>query len=177
MNFENVLRFLSEYLNQEKIDHALIGGLALGAYGITRVTVDLDILTHLDHRDGIVRFLESLGYETLSKSEAFSNHLHPMPEMGRIDFVYVTGSTAETVLREARDHVIFTDQKIKVIKAEHMIAMKLFAMASDPSRTHREMEDIRNLLALDGVNREETKGYFEKYASLATYGKLLEDLE
>lgn len=36
-------------------------------------------------------------------------------------------------------------------------------MKNDPSRTFRELEDIRFLLMLNGVDRELVKGYFEKH--------------
>ena len=177
MNFENVLRFLTDFLDKEGIDHALIGGFALGAYGVSRATVDLDMITHLDNRDTIVEFLESLGYETLARSEAFSNHEHPIPDMGRIDFLYVSADTAETILEEALVHPIFSNERIKVVKPEHLIALKLFSASADPNRYHREMEDIRSLMATETIDREEVRRYFEKYSSLEELEKLLESLE
>jgi len=177
MNFENVLKFLKEFFDKERVDYALIGGLALSAYGISRTTTDVDILTHLDNRDRIVRFLESVGYETLTRSDAFSNHEHPMSTMGRIDFLFVSGDTAETILNEARVHPIFIDQKIKVVKPEHLVALKLFSKSANPARHNQETEDIRNLLALEQTDREEVKGYFLKFASLEEYDKALEGLD
>ena len=45
--------------------------------------------------------LESLGYETLYVSSGYSNHLHPLPFMGRVDFVYVPGDTAHVLFENA----------------------------------------------------------------------------
>ncbi len=177
MNFENVLKFLQKFFDKEGMDYALIGGLALSAYGISRTTIDVDMLTHLDNRDRIVRFLESLGYETLARSEAFSNHEHPISDMGRIDLLYVSGDTAKTVLKEAREHPIFIDQKIKVVKPEHLVALKLFSKSANPARHNQETEDIRNLLALEQIDLEEVKGYFLKFASLEEFDKVLEGMD
>jgi hypothetical protein len=52
---------------------------------------------------------------------------------------------------------------LAVPRPEHLAAMKVFAMKNDPSRTFRELEDIRFLLTLDGVDREMVRGYFEKH--------------
>ena len=173
MNFENVLKFVKDFFDKGNVDYALIGGFALGAYGISRATVDLDILIHEENGEAIVRFLESLGYETLARSEAFSNHEHPIPAMGRIDFLYVSGETAETILGEAEVRPIFGNDSIKVVKPEHLIALKLYALSVAPHRYHREMEDVRALLGLAGIDREEVEGYFVKYASLEEYEKLM----
>lgn len=159
------------------MDHALIGGVALSAYGIIRTTIDLDILTHYEYKQTIVKFLESLGYETLSSSTAFSSHEHPLPGMGRIDFLYVSDRTAERILKEARKKTVFEDKKIKVVKPEHLIALKLYAVKCNPDRRHKEWEDIRNLLKLSRLNLEEVQEYFQKYSTPEKKKELMGDEE
>lgn len=44
MNFALILKFLIENFTREKIDFALIGGFALQAAGVTRITQDIDLL-------------------------------------------------------------------------------------------------------------------------------------
>ena len=44
MDFIVVFKFLVETLKRQKIDFALIGGLALQTAGITRTTRDIDLL-------------------------------------------------------------------------------------------------------------------------------------
>jgi hypothetical protein len=68
---------------------AVIGGLGLVGHGVTRATVDLDLVTEAAAQDHLVAFLESQGYETLHRSAGYSNHLHENPERGRVDFVYL----------------------------------------------------------------------------------------
>ena len=51
---------------------------------------------------------------------------------------------------------------VSVVKAEHLIALKVFAMKNDSERAFREMADLQQLLRLPGIDREEVRGYFEK---------------
>lgn len=41
--------------------------------------------------------------------------------------------------------------------------MKLQAMTNDPEREQQELADIRFLLALPGVDRQEVTGYFRRH--------------
>ena len=66
----------------------------------------------------IVDFLEALGYETLHKSRGFSNHLHPLSNLGRIDFVYVNDETAEILFAETKSLPVFQGLSIPVLRAE-----------------------------------------------------------
>lgn len=52
---------------------------------------------------------------------------------------------------------------VPVLSAEHLAAMKIFAMKNDPTRILAELEDIRFLLTLPDIDRDEIRGYFEKH--------------
>ena len=47
---------------------ALIGGVALVAYGLSRTTLDLDFALDAASQEDVVQFLESLGYETVHRT-------------------------------------------------------------------------------------------------------------
>jgi hypothetical protein len=46
--------------------------------------------------------------------------------------------------------------------AEHLAAMKVHAMRSDPARTLKEMADIQFLLGIPGIDEAEIRRYFER---------------
>ena len=71
MNFERV-NTVGDFLERERRRHAVAGAIALHAYGISRATQDLDLVTEADAQDSQVSFLESLGYETLYRSPGSS---------------------------------------------------------------------------------------------------------
>jgi hypothetical protein len=51
----------------------------LHAHGITRATADLDLVTVREAQGALVESLERTGYETLYRSEGYSNHVHADP--------------------------------------------------------------------------------------------------
>lgn len=160
MDFSKVIGEIGRFFDKEGTRFALAGAFALHAYGLSRATFDLDFVTEADVRERIVAFLESLGYETLYASQGYSNHLHPDPEMGRIDLIYVDSETAERLFRSPGATLRLGDRELRVPRAEHLAAMKVHAMKNDPGRRFQEMADIRFLLQLDGVDSEEIRGYF-----------------
>jgi hypothetical protein len=63
----------------------VVGAFGLHAYGVTRATLGLDLVTGEAAQPATVRFLESLGYETLHRSTGYSSHVHALPSLGRVD--------------------------------------------------------------------------------------------
>jgi len=147
------------FLDGEGIPFAIVGALAVHAYGYSRATNDVDLLLHRDDQDRLITFLESRGFETLHRSEGFSNHLHPEVSRGRLDVVYVDGETW-TKIRGASRSVVLAQRKVAVPKPEHLVAMKVHAMKNDPGRTFKDLADIQFLMTLPGVDREEIRDYF-----------------
>ncbi len=163
MKYDVVLKNLLDFFRQERIDHAVIGAFALKAYGYLRATQDIDFAVPAEAQDKIVSHLEAIGYETIYRSRGFSNHRHPLDGLGRIDFLYVTGETAKQLFGESSSRLELEGFLLPVVKVEHLIALKVFAMKNDPERVLREMADIHHLLDLPGIDMSEVRGYFERY--------------
>lgn len=169
MKFKKTLQLLIDFFERERIDYALIGAFALKAYGYTRATQDVDFIARQRDQKKIIANLESLGFETLYSSTGYSNHVHPLSGLSRIDFVYVKGDTAESIFKEAIRILLFDDLTMPVVKLEHIVALKIFAMKNDPDRALREMADIKELINLPGTNIQEVQKYFEKYGLMERY--------
>ncbi len=169
MKFKKIFQLLIDFFERERIDYALIGAFALKAYGYTRATQDLDFIARQKDRKKIIVNLESLGFETLYSSTGYSNHLHPLSGLGRIDFVYVKGDTAESIFKEAVRILLFDNLTVPVVRPEHIVALKVFAMKNDPDRALREMADIKELLNLPEINLQEVRKYFKKYGQMERY--------
>jgi hypothetical protein len=169
MKFKKTFQLLIDFFERERIDYALIGAFALKAYGYTRATQDVDFIARQKDQKKIIVNLESLGFETLYSSTGYSNHLHPLSGLGRIDFVYVKGDTAESIFKEAVRILLFDDLTVPVVRPEHIVALKVFAMKNDPDRALREMADIKELLSLPEINLQEVQKYFEKYGQMEKY--------
>jgi hypothetical protein len=94
------LKNLVTRLNDAQKDYALCGGLALAVYGVTRATVDIDILIPKDSLAEILPIAEELGYRLHAKPMGFRDgaiEIHRVskidPETGdlfSLDFLFVT---------------------------------------------------------------------------------------
>jgi hypothetical protein len=168
LDFGKVLGTLASFFEREGHRYAVVGAFGLHAYGFSRATLDLDLATESVAQPKLVALLESLGYETLYRSSGYSNHVHALPELGRLDFVYVESETAR-VLFSGGTALQLGEHRVPVPRPEHLVAMKVHAMKNDPSRTLREMADIQFLLSLPSIDEAEVRAYFEQSGLLERY--------
>ena len=176
MDFAATLATVESFLSERGYRSALVGGVALAAYGLARTTLDLDFVTELAAQDGLVGFLEEKGYETLHRSRGYSNHLSADPALGRLDFIYVDGETAERIFSTSRTLSGPAGEPTRVVSPENLVAMKLLAMKNDPGRELQDLADLRYLLQLPGLDRESVRQSFARHGRLETYDQLLAGL-
>jgi hypothetical protein len=172
VDFAAALDKLEAFMAERSIQYAVAGGVALAAYGHPRLTLDLDIVTERRAQDALVPFMESEGYATLYRSSGFSNHRHPDPRWGRVDFIYVGGDTATRLFAGLRMVDGPGARRVRVPCPEHLIAMKVQAIRNAPERTWQEMVDIGYLLTLPETDREEVRGYFARADLLERWHEL-----
>jgi hypothetical protein len=67
---------------------------------------------------------------------------------------------------------LFSIPGLLVPRPEHVAAMKVQAMKSNPARTFKELADIQLLLDLPGVDEKRIRGYFERHGLLARFEEL-----
>jgi hypothetical protein len=166
MEFERALSTWKEFFEREGIRYAVVGGLAVHAWGRSRLTKDVDFVVDFSSRDAVIAFAESLGYETLHASTAFSNHSHTDSALGRVDFMYAAGKTAERIFRAATVKPVVGDLSVPVASPEHLAMMKGMAMKQFPHRALYEGEDVRVLLNVPGVDREAVREYYRQHGLL-----------
>lgn len=166
MQFDEVLQTFARFFEREHIRYAVIGGLALQAWGSSRFTRDADMVVERSARDRVLAFVESLGYETLHVSDGYSNHLHSDPQRGRVDFMYVDPDTAAKLFQEAVEKPIVGDFSAPVPKPEHLLAMKAISMKNSPQRVLIDSPDVQFLLRLPGVDRVAVRDYFARHGLL-----------
>ena len=163
IDFERQLAAVSGFFEERGYRFALVGALALAVYGLPRTTQDLDLAVERRAQDALVSWLESQGYQTIHRSEGYSNHIHADASRGRIDVVYVDAKTADILFGSARRFPAGEGRTVLVPAPEHLAAMKVLAIKNDPGRTLQDLADIRFLLGLPGVDRAQVKGYFVQH--------------
>ena len=70
MDVSRVLDLVRPFFESRKEPYALVGGLALLAYGAPRATFDVDLLAPRRTRDDLVAFLEAKGSRRSASSPA-----------------------------------------------------------------------------------------------------------
>ena len=169
MEFERVLRTFTEFFDREEIRYAIVGGLAVYSYGRLRPTKDADFAVDRRNSERVIAFAESIGYETLAITPGFSNHVNSDPALGRVDFMYLDGPTAEAVFGAARMKPVISGEEARVAGPEHLAMMKGLAMKSFPHRALYEGDDVRVLLDVPGVNREAIREYYSEHGMLELF--------
>jgi hypothetical protein len=163
LNFENVFEVVAGFLKKKDRRYAVIGGVALVAYGLPRTTLDLDFIVESAAQDDLIRFLESRGYETRHRSSGYSNHRHSdYDDWGNLDFVYIGNETSAALFPACRIVTGPGGIQMPVPKPEHLAALKVQAIKNDPARALQDLADIRYLLHLPGVDRLQIKDYFDR---------------
>ncbi|HEX7155453.1 MAG TPA: hypothetical protein VF618_28565 [Thermoanaerobaculia bacterium] len=169
MQFQQVVRTFRDFFEAQQIRYAVVGGLAIHAWGRSRTTQDIDFLVDGLQQPRVVAFVESLGYETLFVSEGFSNHLHASKDFGKVDVLYVYGRTADEMFAEAVQTLEVAGVQVPVPRAEHLVAMKVAAMKDAPRRVLIDAPDVEYLMSLPGLDEAQIRNYFERAGLLPLY--------
>lgn len=149
MDFRLVLEKLLAGFHGNDIRYALLGGMALGAWGAPRGTVDIDFLVHFDDMPKVDAIMLGLGYQCRYRTENVSQYISPLNIFGEVDFLHAFRSPSLSMIQRAEDRKIFDGTvSVKVLIIEDLIGLKVQAMANNESRMAQDMTDIESLLAL-----------------------------
>lgn len=119
-------------LNEEKIEYAICGGIAMAIHGFLRTTVDIDIVILQENIQITKQVLLKYGYSIESNPMNFSNSdtiIHRITKLDPVsedflvlDILEVTNSMKE--IWENRIQIDWTFGSISVIDKKGLIAMK-----------------------------------------------------
>jgi len=165
MNFRSILSVLIEKFKENEIRYALMGGLALGLWGVGRSTVDIDFLVDRGDLSRIDHIMQELGYECKFKSENVSQYVSPLKIYGEVDFLHAfREASLEMLVKAVEKDILEGSLKIKVLKPEDLIGLKFQAIKNNPLREQTDIEDIKALLSILGGNLDWSE--IEEYAKI-----------
>lgn len=142
---QGVLIQLTKIAAERRIPMLLIGGHALQAYGVTRQTLDVDVLIAEAHAAAMEEALLQVGYTVQARSEIFARHRHASPLLPDVDVLFVDDRTAERMSRQATERLM-GGAACRVPALPHLLALKLHAIRNNPPREPRDFADIVELL-------------------------------
>ena len=166
MDFKLILEKLLTAFKEHNIRYALMGGMALGVWGVPRGTVDIDFLVHRDDIDKADSIMKGLGYECRHKTENVSQYLSPLKIFGEVDFLHAFRTHSLSMLQRTEEKQMFNGTlTVKVLRIEDLIGFKLQGMVSDESRKSLDLSDIEALMAANNKNIDWTliKEYFDLF--------------
>ena len=147
MDFKSVLSMLLKNFEKNNIHYALMGGFACGLWGVGRATVDIDILVSREDMEMTDRIMLEAGYDCKYHSENVSQYVSPLTIFGEVDFLHAFRDASLEMLGRAEEKEIFGGLlKIKVLKPEDLIGLKLQAIKNDAERMENDMADIKALI-------------------------------
>ncbi|GFO68312.1 hypothetical protein GMLC_18910 [Geomonas limicola] len=175
MDFKATVRKLVAAFEREGIDYGLIGGFALGLWGVHRGSVDLDFLVRREDLHTIDAVMSELGYELRHRSENVSQFLSPHLVFGKLAFLHAFRKASLKMLERVEHKVLFGNGiTLAVLQPEDLIGLKLQALVNDPRREPVDRNDIEMLMAVRdrSMNWEIVREYFEIFEMLELFNEL-----
>jgi hypothetical protein len=134
------------------VPHAIVGGVAVCLHGYRRNTVDLDLLVRHNDQEAIRTALKAAGYEWSAERAEFK-----APSGIPVKFVLSgerAGKDSEVHFPEPNQPGVVTEiEGLNVLSLARLIESKLACGLGSPRRTHRDLADVVELVAvhqLDG---------------------------
>jgi hypothetical protein len=165
-NIHQTLKEVHDILVDADIEHALIGGLALGNLGIHRATMDVDLLVDGDARERALQALESHGYKLHLMTDEV---IHLSGDIG-LDLLLANRGPTRAMLKRAK---VMEDFDLKALVAEDIIGLKIQAYKNNPKR---ELLDKADIVAIMEKNRKLDWDIIKSYADIFGEWSTIEDL-
>lgn len=175
MDFKLVLEKLLTAFKDQNIRYALMGGFAMGLWGGSRSTVDLDFLVHRDDMERVNSIMVALGYDCNYRTENVSQYSSPLKIFGGIDFMHAfREASIEMLQRAVEKNILNSTFKIRTLVPEDIIGLKLQAIYNNPKREKIDMSDIEILISTnkDRLDWKLIKKYCEIFEMEDLYEKL-----
>ena len=150
MNIIDELRAIIARFDQEGVDYALCGGLAMAIYAMPRATLDIDLLIQVDSLARAQLAVESLGFWVGTASMSFHGGKIRMARLCKVDpatgeelvldLLLTTDATAAAWT--GRREVEWEGRALKVVSPKGLILLKSFR------RSGTDEDDIAHLRSI-----------------------------
>lgn len=143
------LRRISQRLDELGIPYAVAGGMALGAHGYVRATVDVDILVTEDGLASVHKALEGLGYVPPFTG---SKNLRDVASSVRIEFLVAgqypgDGKPKPVAFPDPADAAVEIDG-VKYLRLDKLIELKLASGMTGGVNRMKDLVDVVELIKI-----------------------------
>lgn len=175
MNFEKVLDKLIVSFDKNNIDYGLIGGFALGLWGVVRATADLDFLVDKQKEAVLKETMKRFDYNIFLETENVIQFDNNNDILGNIDFLYAFRTPSLEMLKRAVTKDVFDEKiRIKVVIPEDLIGLKIQSLVNNPERKVFDWADIESLTKIyhKKLKWDIVEGHFSLYGLINLYQQL-----
>ena len=139
MDIRKTLLLAHDLFDSEKIDHALIGGLAMVNLGLTRATIDVDLLIEDENKELAKSLLIKNGFTISHETPDFLQ----FSGIGLLDILLAKRPISREMLKRAS---LISEINVKCLLPEDIIGLKIQAFSNDITREFQDKADIQFLI-------------------------------
>jgi hypothetical protein len=169
----SIFTFIAELFHKRGVKSVLVGGYALAANNVQRMTFDIDFMITLGDYEKIEQELLGAGYSLFNKKEAFIQLKSSIVGQRDLDFLISDEKTITTVISQGHK-VTIAGKSFIVPSPMHLIEMKLHSIAGNSRREMKDLPDIVQLMKTNAIDssEERVKKLFEKYRLVEMYERV-----
>lgn len=145
---QNTMRNLARRLAEEKIDYAVIGGMALALHGFVRPTQDVDLLMSKEGLQAFQELLVGRGYVPLFSGAR--KHFRDAETGVKVEIItsgeYPGDGKPKPVVFPLPADAMTTVGEFRVVSLDKLIELKLASGLSAEHRQLRDLADVQQLI-------------------------------
>jgi hypothetical protein len=142
MDFKLVTSTVLKEFNDNDIEYAVIGGIALGLWEATRSTIDMDFLLLVDDLPKAESILSQFSYRRTFKSDNVVQYVSDLAPYGHLDVLIAFRKVSRGMLKRRIVKETNEGTTTYTLRPEDLIGLKLQAMINNPERTVHELNDM-----------------------------------
>lgn len=151
----DVARQCEELLRNARLPHCLVGGVAVCLHGYRRNTVDVDMLIRREDSASIRDTLEAAGFEWDEDAREFRSESGvPVQFLIAHEPAGNDASYAVKLPDPADESAIAEVEGLSVVALPKLIELKIACGLGSPRRTHRDLADVVELIAVHSLGRD-----------------------
>jgi hypothetical protein len=170
--FPELGRSMFDRFQEEGIPLLLAGGWAVGHFGHSRYTRDIDWVCSRNHEKQAIELMTNLGFTIEFESMATRFRHLKDPTVVPVDLIWVNQESFEKM---GLTNELTTERKdIPVVDFEALLAMKINALKDGEARDHRDLLDLRKILRYnpDAIGEDHLKALCLKYGGPTAYDQI-----
>ncbi len=149
MLFDEIFRRLAGEIAANNLNLLLVGGWALGAYGVSRQTIDIDFVVSEGELPRLSAAMERLGAAQVFRNSLFAKFRFGKSGGPDVDFLFLDDASMGIMQKES-SKLRISDADFAVPSLRHLLGMKLHAVKN--SRAMRGSKDMADIEALVHAN-------------------------